>query len=180
MKKLLLTSLSALLAFGTSSLALAAKLDLKPGLWEVTMKIKSAELSSMRAKSAKAFAELPAEERKRAEAAMASQGGADGWMNQTVTPCYTNEDLKKAEALTNDPEGNCQSKISEQTSKRIKISFKCRDGTAGNGEWNLKSSSAYDGFMQMDRKEGGPMTIKYAAKFLKADCGDTKPGSAKR
>lgn len=179
MKTFSIISLGILLALTSPSFALAAKLDLKPGLWEVSMKMKGDEATQLKTEMAKALAGLPAAQRKQAEAMMAAQGGADALMNRAVSTCYTKEGLEKPETLATDSEGDCQNKITEQTSKRIKVSFSCKDGTTGSGEWNLKSSTAYNGSMQMKRKTGGPLSINYAGKFLKADCGDVKPLTAK-
>lgn len=156
------------------SLALAA--NLKPGLWQVEMKMKQDgkfvdPMASMR----KAMANMPESQRKQMMAMMREQGTGMGMMGNNLTACYTKEMLDENKLFAQNEASNCTSKILSKSAKSMKMSFNCNDGSRGEALWNIMSDSTYNGVVSMVNKDGKKSDLKYDMKFLNSDCGGVKP-----
>jgi hypothetical protein len=167
-----------------SALALPASAQqIKPGLWEITNNITSADgqMQAAMAEMQKQMAEMDPEQRKMMEQMMAKQGvqlnvGPGGAMRTQM--CMTPEMAARNEFMTQQ-QGDCTHKRSPATGGTMKISFSCTNPrTTGEGEVNFSGSESYRMKMKITSDASGkPDTIKMdaSAKWLGADCGNVKP-----
>lgn len=144
-------------------------LNMKPGLWKVKMVMKSGgkEINPS-AEMEKAMAQMPEAQKKKMQAMMGAQ---DGGMNV----CYSKEMLEKPEKLGSQKDKKCDTKVITQTSNKVVSTFKCEDGTKGDGTWKITSPSAYTGLMNIVSSKGEKSQINYTANFLAKDCGKVEP-----
>lgn len=150
---------------------------LKPGLWEMTMKMKSGETEiDPQAALKKSMEKMSPEQRKQMSAMLAKSGMSVGTPGEGGTKiCYTKEQLDHGPNLGQTHNRHCESIVKQQTSKRMVMDFKCQDGSTGTGEWNFHSSTGYDGKMKFTKKDGKIMEMSQKGRFLSANCGDVKP-----
>lgn len=152
-----------------------ATFDIKPGLWQVQMKMTlDGKAFEPMAEVKKALEKLSPEQRKQMEAMMAGNSqmpiAKDGYR-----VCYTKEMLKNPGKVMEGTQ-SCTTKITTQTSKKIAGSFDCpKEDAKGTFEWNAKSDSAYEGLMTGKTSKGKDTVIRYSGKFISADCGKVKP-----
>lgn len=164
-----------LLAFLFPVLAHAiTPIALKPGLWQLEVKMKQdGKDFDPQAKLREALAKMPPEQRKMVAETMKQQGVVTDGKGFKV--CYTREMLDRGHGLSADPSGNCDSKITEQTAALIKMTFTCKDGSKGKGEFKLGEGVRFVGHIESTKADGKKFEMAQEGKFLKADCGDVKP-----
>lgn len=149
---------------------------LKPGLWKIDMRIigpDGKEFNPMGMMAA-AMDSLPPDKKKEI---MEKMGGAGmgGGKDKGMKVCMTKEMVDEPGDFANHDKNNCESKILEKTSNKIKTEFKCKDGTTGVSLWRVKSPSAYAGVVKVKNSEMGQNTMKFEGAFEASDCGDVKP-----
>lgn len=165
----------ALSLLGSTS-ATAVGFGLKPGLWEVSTKMKRGDKEfDPQAEMKRHFEKMSPDQRKKMEAMMGKSGMGRSEAGMKI--CHTKESLEQGKALGHRPDSKCDTQIVNQTSSKMVMDFKCKDGAKGTGEWNLKSDTNYDGRMMMTSKDGVASEIIQSGKFLSADCGTVKPFS---
>jgi hypothetical protein len=171
MKRLLLT-----LAILASAQASAQ--NIKPGLWELTSKVKTGNAQQDQAMSAAAaqFAAMPPEQRAQVEAMMAKNGismpkaGSDGAI--TMTMCITPEMAARKEVPLNQ-KGQCTSK-QEPVAGGMNISYTCTaPPSSGTGQLRFVGDNAYT--MTMHVTNNGPSGPRAAdmesnGRWLSATC----------
>jgi hypothetical protein len=150
-------------------------LNMKPGLWNVKMNMKTGgkEINPS-AEIEKAMAQMPEAQKKKMQDMMGKMKAApaqDGGMNV----CYSKAMLEKPEKLGTQKDKECDTKVITQTSSKVVTNFKCEDGTKGDGTWKITSSSAYTGLMNIVSPKGEKSQINYTANFLATDCGKVQP-----
>jgi hypothetical protein len=167
-----------------SALALPAwAQQIKPGLWEITNNITSADgqMQAALAEMQKQMADMDPEQRKMMEQMMARQGvqlnlGPGGGLRTKM--CMTPDMAARNEVMTQQ-QGDCTHKRSPATGGTMKISFSCTNPRAtGEGEVSFSGDSSYRMKMKIISEAGGkPDTIKMdaSARWLGADCGGVKP-----
>ncbi|RZT11374.1 Protein of unknown function [Duganella sp. CF402] len=172
MKRLMLTL--AILAAAQAS----AQNSIKPGLWEITSKVKTGNAQQDQAMSAAAaqFAAMPPEQRAQVEAMMAKNGismpkaGSDGAI--TLTACVTPEMASRKELPMNQ-KGKCTSK-QEPVAGGMNVSYTCTDpASSGNGQIRFNGDSAYSMTMQVTNNTGaGPRSanVESSGRWLSATC----------
>jgi hypothetical protein len=122
-----------------------------------------------------AMKNMPPEQRKQMEAYMKKMPGHAQMGEKGMRTCYTRDLLDRGTALSRDADGRCETTIKNQTSSKIEMSFQCKDGANGTGEWSWPSDSSYQGHMQLKQKNGQLMEMNFKGKYLQADCGEVKP-----
>ncbi len=159
--------------------------SMKPGLWEITTKMKSsnAEMEKAMAEAQKQMANLPPEQRKMMQEMMAKNGvsmgtGGPGGMSMKV--CMTDEMVKQYDAPP--PQGDCKTTNSKSGST-VDMTFTCSNPpSTGKGRFTFISKEAYTSQMSTTSsgRTGKPeqMDIDSAGKWLSADCGAIKPITA--
>lgn len=170
--KLNLTTATLVLLLSLS--AQAKPSPMKPGLWEMTVKMKTgAQEVDPQEAFKKSMDKMSPEQRKQMTAMMSKSGfnmGAGG-----TKICYTKELLDQGQNLGHDSNRHCESTVKQQTSTHMTMDFKCKDGSTGTGEWNFHNSTSYDGMMKFTKKDGKVTEMAQKGRFLSADCGDVKP-----
>jgi hypothetical protein len=162
-----------------SSLALLATdkitpLNIKEGLWEVTVTHSMSGMPAMPAISPDALAKMPPEQRARIEAMM--QGGAS---TDVRKDCVTKEKLEKHSAFSNN-RGDCTRTVVNSTGSRLEVKLHCEEKqTTTDGTLVLEalSSDGVKGTMHSVTNSNGRtmnMDFTFSSKYLGPDCGDVK------
>jgi hypothetical protein len=157
--------------------------SIKPGLWEITNKVDSADgkMQSAMAEMQKQLAGMDPEQRKMMEQMMARQGvqlstSADGGLRTKM--CMTREMAARNEVPVQQ-QGDCTHKRAPGAGGTMKISFTCTNPrTSGEGEVSFQGDTGYRMKMKMVSEASGKpetLTMDAAAKWLGADCGNVKP-----
>jgi len=172
---------SAVLAISFFALNAEAQ-TVKPGLWEVTNKVKSGtdEMEKKRAEIERAMASLPPELRKifddmtakRGVVIMASVPGA-----VTFNVCITQEMIDNNEL--SDPTGDCRSTSSPRVGNLIKVTYVCnRPPSSGEVQITLAGPEAFNSKLtEVSIASGGreKMMLEGRGKWLSAECGAITP-----
>lgn len=157
MKLIAFTTL--LLTFNIS----AASLDMKPGLWEVSMTIEAeGKTIDPIAEMKKTMAKLPKEQQAQMMAMLKN--------NNAAQICFTKEMIEKPENFKFDKKGKCTHKLLKQTSNKMEMSLNCDDGTSGTGVMDIINSSEYIMVVNSKGPKGQTAKTTQNGKFLKADC----------
>lgn len=151
-----------------------------PGLWEHTMKMKSAggEMEKAQAEMHKQMAAMPPEQRKQMEQAMGGRGMAMGAQGTSVKVCLTKE--QAARAAEPRMQGDCTRQDVQRSGNTMKFKFACTkpQPSSGEGEMTFPSDKAYTGKTSVTTQvKGQPqqMNMEMSGKWLGADCGEVKP-----
>ena len=155
-----------LIAFATLLLTLnvsAASLDMKPGLWEVSMIIEAeGKTIDPIAEMKKTMEKLPKEQQAQMMAMLKN--------NNAAQICFTKEMIEKPENFKFDKQGKCTHKLLKQASNQMEMSLKCKDGTSGTGVMDIISSTEYKMVVHTKGPKGQTAKTTQNGKFLKADC----------
>jgi hypothetical protein len=187
--------------------ALAVSVDMKPGLWEYTIKMDgagaSAEQKSQQEQLAKGleamkkqFENLPPEQQKMIEGMMAAQGinPTDSSLDMAtkgmqilkdgtiVKECVTQAEIDRGE-LPEISDG-CEHKLTQLSSKVIKVSYTCNGTPPSQGESiiTFQSPKAYTGNATFTTSIGNrteTYNAQQSGKWLSSNCGDIKTESTK-
>jgi hypothetical protein len=161
---------------------------MKPGLWEITQKMKSgsSEMNSAMAAMQDQMAKMSPQERKQMQEMMAKQGvnidlGAGGGAakpgEMTIKMCMTQEMIAQNQTAPQQP--GCTHTQSPRVGNTWKMSFTCTTPpSSGEGQTTMISPDAYTMKMTLNSSvKGKPerMDMEGAGKWLSASCGDVKP-----
>ncbi|MCE2915059.1 MAG: DUF3617 domain-containing protein [Rubrivivax sp.] len=172
-----LLCLAALLAAATQ--VHAQPVQLRPGLWENTFTIKTADgkaEAAMKEMQAQ-MAQLPPEQRKMMADMMARQGVGLGDKGNSVRICMTQADVERSAPPA--AEGDCSQKAT-RSGNIWQISFRCSGPppSSGEGRLSLVTPTTYQGDFKIRTVEDGrPQDVQMTQKgqWLKADCGAIRP-----
>ena len=171
----------AVLAAATFTAGASAQ-NLKPGLWEITnsMKSSSGEMEKAQAQAQQQMKNMPPEQRKMMEEAMAKHGmkmGAGGPGGTSVRMCMTKEMVERNEIPAQ--KGDCKTTRQQRSGNTIKMAYTCTNPpSSGEGEYTVVSPEAYTTRMTMhSTSQGKPETINMngSGKWIATDCGSIKP-----
>lgn len=149
-----------------------AGLDIKPGLWTVSMSSGGKEINPM-AQMQKSLESMPPEKRKMMMEMMAKNKigmGAGGAMQI----CYSKEMISNPESFATKTDSKCKVTIVTNTSSKMVSNMKCEDGTTGDVTMTTKNSENYSTIMNFT-KNGKKSVMKNTGKFISSDCGSVKP-----
>lgn len=166
--------------------AVAQTTELRPGLWEhrLTVKSDSGRTEGAMADMRRRIEAMPPAERAQLDAAMAAQGTVLGPEPNTFRVCMTPEQAARGDVPP--PNGRCSQQILERSAKRLKLSFACTGESAdsppakGEGEVEFSSPTAYLGRTTIDTMtQGKPdrVEMEQAARWVAADCGPVRPAA---
>jgi hypothetical protein len=172
---------------GAAALVLAASAasaqSMKPGLWEVTTKMKSSngEMEKAMAEAQKQMAAMPPEQRKMMQEMMAKNGMSMGTGSPgggiSMKVCMTKEMVERSEVPP--PQGDCKTTTSARSGNTTEMSYTCTNPpSSGKGKFTFISNEAYTSQMtatSTGRGKPEQMDIDSAGKWLAADCGTIKP-----
>jgi hypothetical protein len=166
-----------------SALALPASAQsIKPGLWEITNTLGSADgqMQATMAQMQKEMAEMEPEERKMMEEMMAKQGvqfGGTAGGGMRTTMCITPEMAKRNDLMVQQ-QGDCKHTRSAAVGGKMTFSFVCNNPrTTGDGEMSFAGDTGYKMKMKVvsGTARSDVMTMDASGKWLGADCGSVKP-----
>jgi hypothetical protein len=154
---------------------------MKPGLWEIHNKMSGGQMDQAMADMQKQFAQMPPEQRKQMEAAMARSGvrmttpGAGGGMAMQV--CMTKEMVERNEMPGQ--KGDCKTTSQQKSGNTMRMAFSCSNPpTTGESQVTFQGSDGYTSRTTIKQTVQGKTettTMEASGKWLKADCGDVKP-----
>ena len=156
---------------------------MKPGLWEVNTRMKSAggQMEKAMAEAQAALADMPPEQRKSMEDMMAKQGirmGASSGGGMVTRICLSRE-LAARSALPVSSSGNCTEKRSPVVGGRMKASFSCTNPpSSGDADFTFSGDTGYTMRMNSTTTVAGKaekMEMESSGRWMGADCGDIKP-----
>jgi Protein of unknown function (DUF3617) len=160
--------------------------SMKPGLWEITQKMKSssAEMNNAMATMQAQMAKMSPEQRKQMQEMMAKQGvnmdlggGAAKPGEVIVKMCMTQEMIDQNQTAPQQP--GCTHTQSPRVGNTWKMSFTCtKPPSSGEGQTTMISPDAYTMKMAINSSATGKperMEMEGAGKWLGASCGDVKP-----
>lgn len=155
----------------TSLGALAQKLNMKPGLWNVEMTVQGADGKKINPAAAmeEAMAKIPKAQR---EQMMKMMGKMEmPKMNKKgMEICYTEQMLNDPGSIAKHEDQDCTSKFVSKTATEVKTTFKCKDGTTGNATWKVLNDSNYEGEVHVNSPENGKSKILYKGTFISKKC----------
>lgn len=162
-------------ALGLVNGAIAAP-KIAPGLWELTVAVKSqsGQLEAAMEQARAAMANMPPEQREMMEKMMESRGVKMDFSSVTVKTCVTPEEAE----LTHLPQSdNCEQEILETSDNQVKVKFNCPGNppSSGEGEFTLVDDKTFTGKAQFNTTMyGAPEVVDstQTGKWLSADCGD--------
>jgi hypothetical protein len=148
-------------------------LNVKPGLWEVSVTMTG--LPAMPAIPDSVLAQMPPDQRAKIEAMMKGQAN-------TMKTCVTKDKLEKSEAFRNAPK-SCTYTIVSSTSSKLEMKTECtQNGVKMTGNFVVEAvdSENVKGSMRMNASGGNPsggnnamnMNSTFTEKWLGADCGE--------
>jgi hypothetical protein len=173
-----------LAALAGSCLALPASAqNIKPGLWEVSNKMQSADgrLEKAMSEMQKQMASMGPDQRKMMEDMMAQQGvnlsGIAGG-GVIVKMCMTPEMVAQGQ-VPMQTQGSCTTSHSKTGANSMGIKFECTEPPShGEGTVSFTGDTSYAMTMRVTSSAGGnpqTLTMNANAKWLGADCGNIKP-----
>lgn len=161
-------------AFLFSTTFAHAALNMKPGLWTVSMQLESdGKKTDPSAHMKAALAKMPEAQKKQMMDMMAKQGAGMSSDGNTQV-CYSKQMIEKPENMQKQPT-KCDTKVTKNTATEVATSFKCEDGTTGDAKWTVPSPEKMEGLVNVKNPKGKLSKIHYSGKFEKADCGTIKP-----
>jgi hypothetical protein len=171
--------LSALVA--AASLQSAFAQQLKPGLWQVQMKMSGVpDFEASMAELRESMASMSPEERKQMEAAMGKSGvqigaGANG--GTAVKFCMTREQAERREVPAST--GDCKVTQQSRSGNLFTTAFSCTNPkSTGVSQVTFAGPQAYATKTSIVTEERGKKettVMENSAKWLAADCGAVKP-----
>jgi len=149
-------------------------LNVKEGLWEVTVTHSMTGMPATPNIPPDALAKMPPEQRARIEAMM--KGGSS---TDVRKECVTKEKLEKHSAFSAN-RGDCTRTVVNSTGSKLEVKFHCEekqsssDGTLAMEA--LGSDNAKGTMHSVTNANGHTMTMDFAisSKYLGPDCGDVK------
>jgi hypothetical protein len=171
--------LSALVAAGSLQTAFAQQL--KPGLWQVQMKMSGVpELESAMADLRESLESMSPEERKQMEAAMGKSGvqiGAAANGGGAMRFCMTREQAETREVPA--ATGDCKVTQQSRSGNTFTSSFSCTNPkSTGVSQVTFSGPQAYatkTSIVTEARGKKETTVMENSAKWLAADCGAVKP-----
>jgi hypothetical protein len=160
---------SALLVAG-AALPLSAQkspLNIKPGLWEMSIKLDMAG-----AMPGVDMSKMPPEQKAKIEALMAAQKNVP----HVVKSCVTQEEIDKYQVSETDKDTSCKTTVTKSSPTLVEITQTCSGPAAGSREARIEAPTptAMKIVSKATSGRGAGTTVNMDGKWLGADCGETK------
>lgn len=156
-------ALSALLS------AQAPELNVKLGLWEMTMTMEAAGIMPP-----VDVTKQTAHDQALAQAAIRAIAGMPA---MTMKQCMTRENLQQNRYTADRPGTTCTSKVTKATSTTVDMTQACTGTNPSTNEIHVEATSPTKVKItgkQTSGQRGAPVTFTINGKWLSADCGDVK------
>jgi Protein of unknown function (DUF3617) len=150
-------------------------LNVKEGLWEVTVTHSMSGMPAAPSIPPDALAKMPPEQRARVEAMMKGTPSTD-----VRKECVTKEKLEKHSAFSNN-RGECTRTVVSSTGSKLELKFHCEEKQSSSDGTFLMEAVASDAVkgtmhMVMNSNNGHTMNMDFtiSSKYLGPACGDVK------
>jgi hypothetical protein len=150
-------------------------LNVKEGLWEVSVTHSMSGMPAMPSIPPDALAKMPPEQRARVEAMMKGTPSTD-----VRKECVTKEKLEKHSAFSNN-RGECTRTVVSSTGSKLELKFHCEEKQSSSDGTFLMEAVASDNVkgtmhMVMNSNTGHTMNMDFSisSKYLGSACGDVK------
>jgi hypothetical protein len=150
-------------------------LNVKEGLWEVSVTHSMSGMPAMPSIPPDALAKMPPEQRARVEAMMKGTPSTD-----VRKECVTKEKLEKHSAFSNN-RGECTRTVVSSTGSKLELKFHCEEKQSSSDGTFLMEAVASDNVkgtmhMVMNSNNGHTMNMDFSisSKYLGSACGDVK------
>ncbi|MDY6984428.1 MAG: DUF3617 domain-containing protein [Pseudomonadota bacterium] len=158
------------------TLAHAQTFDVKPGLWEhsIDLKSESGRLEMALELARTQMALLPPAQRQAIEDTLAQQGLKADFVNQTFQNCITEEEAASG-TFSFAEDGGCEQTRVENNGATTHISFVCAQG---EGELTLTNGTNYTGSSSMSLNFGGLIenaTATHSGRWVGESCAALHP-----
>jgi hypothetical protein len=160
----------------TPTVALAQAFDVKPGLWEhsIDLKSESGRLEVALELARTQLALLPPAQRLAIESTLAQQGIKADFVNQTFQNCITEEEAASSE-FSFARDGGCEQTSVQNSGANTHIRFTCAQG---EGELTLTNGTTYTGTSSMELNLGGMIekaTATHSGRWVGGSCAALQP-----
>lgn len=154
-----------------ASLASAASLDVRTGLWEVTSQ---GETTGMPPIPPETLARMTPEQRAQMMAAMTSK------QPEVSRSCITDKTLQHGFDMSERERADCTRTVSNSTSRQVDVRIQCTGQQTMNGRFHIEANDRQTISGNLDFVvSSGPntMTMKRTlrGKWISSDCGNVKP-----
>lgn len=171
--RLLTAGIAACLAPG---LVQAQAFDVKPGLWEhsIDLKSESGRLEAALELARTQLALLPPAQRQIIESTLAQQGIKADFVNQTFQNCITEEEAASG-TFSFAEDGGCDQTSVQNSGATTHIRFVCAQG---EGELTLTNGTSYTGTSSMALDFGGTIekaTATHSGRWVGESCAALQP-----
>ena len=163
--------LASALLVAAAALPLSAQkspLNIKPGLWEMSIQLDMAGAMPPGVDTSK----MPPEQKAKIEALMAAQKNKA----HVVKSCVTQEELDKYQINEADNDTSCKTTVTKSSPTLVEITQTCSGSAAGTREARIEAPTptAMKMVSKVTSGRGAGTTINMSGKWLGADCGDEK------
>ena len=158
--------------------------SLAPGLWEMTTRMKAGDAATndAMATAQARIAQMPAEQRRQMEQALAARGvdvrlGADALVARI---CMTRE-MTERDAIASQHIGNCKTERSARSGNTIKFAAVCSDPrSTTEGVTTILDPKTFESRTTTTAESAGTTrmtTMTQTGRWVGADCGAVKPAA---
>jgi hypothetical protein len=143
-------------------------LNIKPGLWEMSIQLDMAGAMPPGVDMSK----MPPEQKAKMEALMAAQKNTP----HIVKSCVTQEEIDNYRVNETGNDTSCKTTVTKSSSTLVEITQTCGGPAAGTRETRIEAPTP-TGMKVVSKAtsgRGAGTTVNMNGKWLSADCGDTK------
>jgi hypothetical protein len=162
-----------LVAAGAAAPALAADhLDVKPGLWSMSMNTEASGVPNMD------LSKVPAAQRAMMQKMIAAQMGK-ALKPKTFKSCLTEEQLSKPIAFQGENDPSCEVIVKKSTPAEVQYSEECTGAhqRSVTADFKAASETSVTGKSHVV-SQGMTIDVAISGTWVAADCGAVKPGHA--
>ena len=152
---------------------------IEPGLWEIsiTLKSQSGKVEAAVKQAQDYIALLPPDKRKAVEDMMAAQNVRLGDKASSVQACISKEDAERGEIPQQ--AGDCTQQVLERSPNSMKVKFSCTTNppASGEGTVSFQSTKAYTSKAVVDTVVVGQperVNVDQSGRWLGSECGSVK------
>jgi uncharacterized protein DUF3617 len=183
MRTKLISSWIVLLPLALFAVDKPSMLNVKDGLWEITVTHSSSDLPHM---PEDALAKLPPDQRARIEEIMKEKGMTMSGNTTVVKSCVTKEKIEKGMAFaTENKDNNCTHTLMKSSSSHFEVKYHCDQSGKDGKKTTIDGTTTVDvvdgdntkgSSHAVTNSDGRAMTMDFTftSKYLGSSCGDIK------
>jgi hypothetical protein len=142
---------------------------MEPGLWKVSMKIKTeGKVFDAAREIRELLRELPQEEQAEVREFLSDLDGIDE--NGNLELCHTRDMMRRNESIIVHQDKECLSSVLRRTPAKVVSRFTCLDGTVGEDTLFIKGPRRYTGVTKVIDPSGEASEVVYQGDFISPLC----------